>query len=85
MYWRVPWQDAWPHLLLCPGRTLPTPAAVIPYDQYLYLRYTGRLTRSFPTTAAPGSDTLPFLHGCRGGQHSMAVPGGQRSSTNKRT
>lgn len=32
-----------------------------------------------------GIDTLPLLHGCRGGQHAMAAPGGLRSSTNKPT
>ena len=84
MYWRVPWQDAWPHSLLYPGRTLPIPAAVILHDLFLSLRYMGLLTRPFPTTAAPGSVTLPFLHGCRGGPHSMAAPRGQRSSINKR-
>ena len=52
MYWRVPWQDAWPHSLLCPGRTLPIREAVILSDQYLYLSFMGRLTESFPTTAA---------------------------------
>ena len=52
MYWRVPWQDAWLHSLLCPGRTLPIQAAAILYDQCLYLSFMGRLTESFPTTAA---------------------------------
>src|SRR2546422_10315669 len=50
MCWPAHWLGAWPHSLLCPGRTLPTPAVVIPYDLYLYLSFTGRLTRSFPTT-----------------------------------
>jgi hypothetical protein len=52
MSWRVPWQDAWPHSLLCPGRTLPPREGAILSDLYLSLRYTGRLTASFPTTAA---------------------------------
>ena len=52
MYWRVPWQDAWPHSLLCPGRTLPTREVAILSDLYPYLSFMGRLTESFPTTAA---------------------------------
>jgi hypothetical protein len=83
MYWRVPWQDVWPHLLLCPGRTLPTREVAILYDQYPYLSFMRRLTESFPTTAAWASSYLPFLHGCRGGQRGMAAPWGQRFSTNK--
>ena len=85
MYWRVPWQDAWPHSLLCPGRTLPIREAVILSDQYLYLSFMGRLTESFLTTAARAASYLPFLHGSRGGQRGMAAPGGQRFSTNKST
>ena len=83
MYWRVPWQDAWPHSLLCPGRTLPIRGAVILSDQYLYLSFMGRLTESFPTTAARAASYLPSLHGCRDGQRAMAAPWGQRFSTNK--
>src|SRR5437016_13995096 len=83
MSWRVPWQDAWPPSLLCPGRTLPIREAVILFDQYLSLSFMGRLTQSFPTTAAHANSYLPSLHGCRDGQRAMAAPGGQRFSTNK--
>ena len=85
MCWRVPWQDAWPHSLLCPGRSLPIREAVILSDQYLYLSFMGRLTELFPTTAAYSSGCLPYLHGCRHGQRVMAAPWGQRFSTNKPT
>jgi hypothetical protein len=85
MYWRVPWQDAWPHSLLYPGRTPPIREAVILSDQYLYLSFMGRLTESFPTTAARAASYLPFLHGCRSGQRGMAALWGQRFSTNKST
>jgi hypothetical protein len=52
MYWRVPWQDAWLHSLLYPGRTLPIQEAVILSDQCLSLSFMGYPTQSFPTTAA---------------------------------
>jgi hypothetical protein len=83
MYWRVPWQDAWLHSLLCPGRTLPIQAAAILYDLYLSLSFMRRLTRSFPIKAALAISCLPFLHGCKGGQHAMAAPWGRRFSTLK--
>jgi hypothetical protein len=85
MFWRVPWQDAWPHSLLCLGSFLSIRGAVILYDQCLYLSFMRRLTESFPTTAAHASSYLPYLHGCRHGQRAMAAPWGQRFSTNKPT